>query len=198
MGISKKRAIPVRLLWPLLIVLVAAILVLFPFDWLGAIWPAYGQLFDIVFATALAHHIGHITIFLLASIFILYAFPTLLARPFLYFIIMVVGALSEEALQAISKFHLPTWGDGRDLVRHEVGEDAADESILWVWRVWLLVEPKALEGGRRASCGRRPVDRGACRGEMNRDIPDRVRGGGDIRARSNDLERVADNEQTRR
>jgi hypothetical protein len=45
-------------LWPLVI---GAVLVLFPFDWLSNIWPAYQQVFERVFFGAREHHIGHST-----------------------------------------------------------------------------------------------------------------------------------------
>lgn len=96
--------------------LVAGALVLFPFDWLADVWPAYARLFDIVFATALAHHIGHSTIFFLAGLLALFAFPALRPRPGLYLAVMAFGALGEEALQSLFKLHLPTLGDGRDLL----------------------------------------------------------------------------------
>jgi hypothetical protein len=102
-----------RRLWP---VLIALILVLFPFDWLGQVWPTYGQIFDVVFATAQAHHIGHVTIFFIAGLLALFAFPSLRARPVLYIVLMMLGAVGEEALQALFKFQLPTLGDGRDLL----------------------------------------------------------------------------------
>ncbi|HLZ61411.1 MAG TPA: hypothetical protein VKR06_31065 [Ktedonosporobacter sp.] len=129
MPISKKLAL--RILWPLL---GAAVLVLFPFDWLGEVWPAYGQLFDIVFATALAHHIGHATIFFIAAVLILYAFPALLARPLLYLLLLLLGALAEEALQSLFKLQLPNWGDGRDLMYDFIGIVLAYAILrLWSW-----------------------------------------------------------------
>jgi hypothetical protein len=96
-------------------VLAAGALVLVPFDWLADVWPAYARLFDVVFATALAHHLGHATIFFLAGLLALFAFPALRARPWRYLGVLALGALGEEALQSVFKFHLPTWGDARDL-----------------------------------------------------------------------------------
>jgi hypothetical protein len=100
----------------LLPVLFAAILVLFPFDWLGTIWPAYAQLFDRVFATVLAHEIGHATVFFMAGLLILLAFPRLLRRPTLYLALMAIGALGEEVLQSLFKLSLPDIWDSRDLL----------------------------------------------------------------------------------
>jgi hypothetical protein len=110
---------PVRLLpgvylylWPLLAALAVT---LFPFDWLEEVWPAYGRVFDVVFATVLAHEIGHATIFFLAGVFVLLSIPLLQRRPLLYFTVMLAVALGQEALQALSKWELPTIWDGRDL-----------------------------------------------------------------------------------
>lgn len=110
---------PVRLssgmyiyLWPLLAALAVT---LFPFDWLEEVWPAYARVFDVVFATALAHEIGHITIFLLAGLFVLLSVPLLQRRPLLYGGLLLAVALGQEALQALSKWELPTIRDGRDL-----------------------------------------------------------------------------------
>jgi hypothetical protein len=110
---------PVRLssgasiyLWPLLAALAVT---LFPFDWLEEVWPAYARVFDVVFATALSHEIGHATIFLLAGLFVLLSVPLLQRWPLLYFGLLVAVALGQEALQALSKWELPTIRDGRDL-----------------------------------------------------------------------------------
>ena len=108
--------------WPskraffLLPALLAAGLVLFPFDWLGDVWPAYALVFDRVFATALAHEVGHATLFLIAGLLLLLTFPALRRRPALYLVIMALGAVSEEALQDLFKLSLPGIWDGRDLL----------------------------------------------------------------------------------
>jgi hypothetical protein len=96
--------------------LLAASLVLFPFDWLGDVWPAYALVFDRVFATALAHEVGHTTLFFIAGLLILLSFPRLRRRPALYLVIMALGAVSEEALQDLFKLSLPSIWDGRDLL----------------------------------------------------------------------------------
>jgi hypothetical protein len=94
-----KGTLQSRFLW---FVLLAALLVLFPFEWLSNIWPVYALVFDRVFATALAHEIGHATIFLLAGLLILCSLPRLRRYPLFYTVILVLGALGEEALQALS------------------------------------------------------------------------------------------------
>jgi hypothetical protein len=120
-----------RLLW---FALAAIVLVLFPFDWLGQVWPAYGQVFDQVFATAISHEIGHATLFFIAALLILSSFPALRSRPLRYFVVMVLGALGEEALQSLFKLQLPTIWDGRDLLLDLVGIVTAYFAIrLWQW-----------------------------------------------------------------
>lgn len=120
-------------------VLMAGVLVLFPFDWLANVWPAYARLFDVVFATALAHHIGHATIFFLAGLLALFAFPALRPHPWLYLGVMALGALGEEALQSLFKLHLPTLGDGRDLLFDLIGFVAA-YIVIGVWRRFTKAE----------------------------------------------------------
>ena len=103
----------------------AGILVLFPFDWLAEVWPAYAALFDRVFVNARAHMVGHATLFGIAGLLVLYAFPALRARPGRYLLVMALGAVGQEALQALAKREMPTIYDGRDLLLDLVGFVAA-------------------------------------------------------------------------
>jgi hypothetical protein len=109
----------------LVLVLIAGVLVLFPFDWLEEVWPAYGWVFDIVFATALAHLIGHATLFFLAGLLVLAALPPLRRRQWVYLGIMLAGAVAQEAIQSLAKLQLPTLWDGRDLLLDLAGFLAA-------------------------------------------------------------------------
>jgi hypothetical protein len=126
--------------WPskcaffLLPALLAALLVLFPFDWLDDVWPPYAWVFDRVFATALAHEVGHATLFLLAGLLLLLSFPRLRHRPALYLVMMALGAVSEEALQDLFKLSLPSIWDGRDLLFDLTGfvlAYAGMRAVLW-------------------------------------------------------------------
>src|SRR5579871_4918764 len=110
---------PVRLssgasiyLWPLLAALAVT---LFPFDWLEEVWPAYARVFDVVFATALSHEIGHATIFLLAGLFVLLSVPLLQRRLLPYMGMMLVIGIMQEAVQALFKWQPPGIWSGRDL-----------------------------------------------------------------------------------
>ncbi len=129
MQILKKQLLQSRLLW---LLLVAIVVVLFPFDWLSQEWPAFGQVFDRVFVTARDHAIGHTTLFFIAALLVLFAVPVLRSRPVLYFILMVAGAIGEEAFQGLSKQQLPTIWDGRDVLF-----DALGFTIAYIV-VWLL------------------------------------------------------------
>src|SRR2546421_12198496 len=74
------RTIVIRL-WPLAIGLV---LVLFPFDWLGNVWPAYRQVFTHAFVGAREHHIGHSALFFIVRLIAPLRFPALFTRPLRY------------------------------------------------------------------------------------------------------------------
>ncbi len=120
------RTIIMRL-WPLAIGLV---LVLFPFDWLSNVWPAYRQVFDQVFVGAREHHIGHITLFLIVGLMILLSFPALRSRPLLYFGLLISAALAQEAVQDLFKLQIPDLADGLDLLFDAIGFTIA---YLVVW-----------------------------------------------------------------
>jgi|GEM_PF-1068532 hypothetical protein len=132
-----------RLLPALGIVLAACALVLFPFDWLADVWPTYGRLFDVVFASVQAHLIGHATIFLLAGALVLFALPGLRRHPLRYLGIMLLGAVAEEGLQSLAKRQLPTIWDGRDLLLDLIGFSAAYLAYLLVHALFSRRAPVA-------------------------------------------------------
>lgn len=133
------RAIRARFLW---LALLAAVLVLFPFDWLSEVWPAFGSIFDRVFVSEREHAIGHTTLFLLAGLLVLCAAPRLRWHPLLYAFILALGSLGEETFQALSKWQMPNLGDGRDLSFDALGFVLA---YLLIWVYWRL-------RGTRPSC----------------------------------------------
>lgn len=118
----------------------AGVLVLFPFDWLADVWPAYAAVFDQVFATVLSHAIGHATIFGIAGLLVLMALPGLRLRPARYLALMVLGAIAEELLQDLFKLQAPTIWDARDLLYDLCGYVIAYLAV----RLWLLLRPPAL------------------------------------------------------
>jgi class 3 adenylate cyclase len=112
-----------------------AILLLFPFDWLAGVWPAYASLFDRVFASAASHHIGHAALFGLVGLAMLAVWPSLRRKPALYGTVMLGGALLQEAIQAIAKADLPNPGDALDIVFDLLG---AAVVFALVWSVAML------------------------------------------------------------
>jgi hypothetical protein len=124
-------------LWPLAIGLV---LVLFPFDWLATVWPAYRQ----VFVGAREHHIGHSALFFIVGLLVLINFPSLLSRPLLYFGLLISAAIAQEAVQDLFKFVLPDLTDSLDLLFDAVGFTIA-YLVVWGWRT-VLTGKKRLTG----------------------------------------------------
>jgi hypothetical protein len=123
------RTILMRL-WPLAIGLV---LVLFPFDWLANVWPAYRQIFEQVFVGAREHQIGHSTLFFIVGLLVLINFPTLRSRPLLYFGLLISAAITQEAVQDLFKFVLPDLTDSLDLLYDAVGFTIA-YLVVWGWQ----------------------------------------------------------------
>lgn len=119
------RRVQWRIVGVVALVVAALALVLFPFDWLEGVWPAYGQLFDRVFVGPREHAIGHATLFCIAGGLALVALPALRRRPALYLAVMVLGALAEEAVQDLFKRQMTTPGDARDLLFDALGLAAA-------------------------------------------------------------------------
>lgn len=122
------RTIVTRL-WPLAI---GVVLVLFPFDWLGNVWPAYRQVFEQIFLGAREHHIGHSTLFLIVGLIVLLSFPALRTRPLLYFGLMISAAIAQELVQDLFKFVVPDLTDGLDLLFDVLGFTIAYLAV-WGW-----------------------------------------------------------------
>ncbi|MCG8346269.1 MAG: hypothetical protein MI924_00630 [Chloroflexales bacterium] len=97
---------------PLLALLAIA---LFPFGWLGEIWPAFGALLSWHFDTVLAHAVGHMLIFSMLGIVLLYSFPKLLSHPLWYFGLIMLAALGQEGFQLLYKQRSLVVDDFRDL-----------------------------------------------------------------------------------
>lgn len=113
---------------------IGAVLVLFPFDWLGNIWPAYQQVFERVFVGAREHHIGHSTLFFIVGLMILLSFPVLRTRPIMYFGLMLLAAISQELVQDLFKFVMPDLTDGLDLLFDTLGFTVAYLAV-WGWHI---------------------------------------------------------------
>jgi len=122
------RTIVMRL-WPLAI---GVMLVLFPFDWLANVWPAYRRVFEQVFVGAREHHIGHSTLFFIVGLMVLLSFPTLRTRPVMYFGLMISAAIAQELVQDLFKFVIPDLTDGLDLLFDALGFTVAYLAV-WGW-----------------------------------------------------------------
>src|SRR5262245_25244297 len=96
--------------------LVALALILFPFGWLGEIWPPFGSALGWVFATAREHAVGHATLFCTLGVLALATFPGLRARPWLYLGTILITGIGQEAFQLLYKRRALAFDDGRDLV----------------------------------------------------------------------------------
>jgi hypothetical protein len=121
---------PLRLL-PLLVLLAVA---LFPLGWLGQVWVPLGALIDWLFATTLAHAIGHAAIFFLLGCSLLASFPQLCTHPRLYAGLMLLASIGQEAFQLLSKQRtVLLFDDVRDVVIDCVAF-ALPFVLVWLWR----------------------------------------------------------------
>ncbi len=97
-----------RIGWPILLLLG---FLWFPFDWLSTAWPAFGDVFRVVFRNAHDHLIGHTVFFLLVGSCILAYVPALRRKLHWYLIGLLLAALVQEAIQALAMGRLPTFTD---------------------------------------------------------------------------------------
>jgi len=92
------------------------ILALFPYGWLARLWPPFGLFVDWLFATEMAHHIGHSLIFATLGWFLLTVFPLVRGRFALYLSVIGFLGLSQELLQLWYKQRPLGVNDGKDLL----------------------------------------------------------------------------------
>ncbi|MCL4871022.1 MAG: hypothetical protein KJ063_18845 [Anaerolineae bacterium] len=100
----------------LFIFLIFLALALFPYGWLARLWPPFGLFVDWLFATEMAHHIGHSVVFATLGWFLLTVFPALRERFGLYIILIGVMGASQELLQLWYKQRPLGINDGKDLL----------------------------------------------------------------------------------
>ncbi len=117
----------------LLLLALALSLVLFPFGWLGEQWPAFGFWIDWLFATELAHAIGHVCIFFGLGLLVLGLFPWLRTRPLFYLGIMLLVAIGQEGVQLSYKQRALVFDDVRDLLVDLLGIMLAF-LVVWFWQ----------------------------------------------------------------
>src|SRR5262249_11217821 len=97
-----------RVGWPVVVVLG---ILWFPYDWLAAVWPAFGVPFRHVFRNAHDHFVGHTIFFLLVGLCVLTLVRGLRTKPSWYALGLVLAALAQETIQAIFRRQLPTFTD---------------------------------------------------------------------------------------
>jgi hypothetical protein len=119
---------------PLLVMLA---LTLFPFGWLGTLWPAFGRGLDVVFSNDGRHAIGHAALFCLLGLVALTVLPGLRERPWRYSggLMLLVG-VGQELFQMLYKGRLLLFDNSRDLLTDLAGVVVAF-AIVWAWgRRW--------------------------------------------------------------
>ena len=116
-------------LMPLLVLLA---LTLFPFGWLGQLWPLFGYTLDLVFSTDGRHAIGHAALFGLLGLAALAGLPHLRARPVYYLGMLLLVGVGQELFQILYKGRLLLFDDSRDLLTDLAGMSVAF-AVMWIW-----------------------------------------------------------------
>jgi hypothetical protein len=115
---------------PLLVLLA---LTLFPFGWLGQLWPAFGRGLAGVFSTDGRHALGHAALFCMLGLAALAVLPHLHARPVRYLVLLLLVGVGQELFQMLYKGRLLLFDDGRDLLTDLAGIVVAF-AFAWCWR----------------------------------------------------------------
>jgi hypothetical protein len=117
--------------WPVLVLLG---FVLFPLEWLGQLWPSFGQVLDGIFPTSDSHFSGHFSMFLVFGLLLLKTFPTLRFRAWLYLDLLLVAGIGEEIFQAIWRQDPVLVDTCGDLLTDLVGALVALLMVkMWYW-----------------------------------------------------------------
>jgi len=122
-----------RVLARLAPLLVLLFLTLFPFGWLGQLWPAFGRGLDGVFSTDGRHAVGHASLFCLLGLTALAVLPRLRDQPWRYFSLMLLVGVGQELFQALYKGRLLLFDNSRDLLTDLAGILVAF-AIAWGWQ----------------------------------------------------------------
>jgi hypothetical protein len=94
---------------------------LFPFGWLGELWPAFGHGLELVFSNDGRHAIGHAALFCLLGSAALAVLPRLYSRPVRYLTVLLLIGVGQEFFQLLYKGRLLLFDDGRDLLTDLAG-----------------------------------------------------------------------------
>lgn len=94
---------------------------LFPFGWLGELWPTLGRWIDLMFPTDAWHAIGHAGLFCLLGLAALAVLPRLRAQPWNYVGLLLLIGVGQEFFQMLYKGRLLLFDDSRDLLTDVFG-----------------------------------------------------------------------------
>jgi hypothetical protein len=115
---------------PLLVLLS---LTLFPFGWVGELWPAFGRGIDQAFPTDGWHAIGHAGLFFMLGLAALWVLPQLRTRPLRYLGLLMLIGVGQEFFQMLYKCRLLLFDNSRDLLTDVVGVLLAFV-VVWFWQ----------------------------------------------------------------
>lgn len=104
-------------------------LVLFPYGWLAELWPLFDRFVNLVFEAELAHVVAHAASFFGLGLVLLRLWPRLLARPRLYWALLLGLGAAQELLQLLSFKH--RFVTGAELF--DLGVDAAGAALALLW-----------------------------------------------------------------
>jgi hypothetical protein len=108
-------------------------LTLFPFGWLGQLWPVFGRAIDDVFPTDTWHAVGHASLFFVLSLVALHLLPRLRAHPWWYLGLMLLVGAGQELFQMLYKGRLQLFDNSRDLLTDMAGVLVAF-LVVWGWQ----------------------------------------------------------------
>lgn len=118
-------------IWPLLVLLG---LILFPFGWLGDLWPRFGLKLGRVFPDAQAHAVGHASLFFLLGTALLLVAPRLRSQPWRYLGLLLLVGIGQELFQLAYKQRRLVYDDFRDLVTDLCGGLVALALVMLIQR----------------------------------------------------------------
>ena len=115
---------------PLLVLLS---LTLFPFGWVGELWPAFGRGIDHTFPTDGWHALGHAALFFMLGLAALWVLPQLRTRPRRYLGLLMLIGVGQEFFQMLYKGRLLLFDNSRDLLTDVAGILLAF-AVVWFWQ----------------------------------------------------------------
>ena len=130
--LALKHVLRPRSGWP---VALALFCVLFPFFWLSNVWPLFGSLFRLIFATPLAYFAGHVLLFCTAGLSILLCVPALFRHLRCYMLFLMLAAFTEEFIQTLFNSHPGIHKDMRNPLL-DLGGILLAYLLLRLWQSW--------------------------------------------------------------